>query len=55
MPKIRMSLSFPTDIFPGFYSVLARSGYFSVEELATFRKINSRVQGHPHTHEGLPG
>ena len=42
-------------ISPVFYSVLARSGYFSVEELATFRKINSRVQGHPTTHEGLPG
>lgn len=37
------------------YSVLARSGYFSTEELATFRKINSRLQGHPATHEGLPG
>lgn len=42
-------------ISPVFYSVLARSGYFPVEELATFRKINSRVQGHPTTHEGLPG
>jgi transketolase len=37
------------------YSVLARSGYFNVEELATFRKLNSRLQGHPATHEGLPG
>jgi len=37
------------------YSVLARSGYFSVSELATHRKINSRLQGHPTTHEGLPG
>lgn len=37
------------------YSVLARSGYFPVEELATFRKINSRLQGHPTTHEKLPG
>jgi len=36
-------------------SVLARSGYFPVEELATFRKLNSRLQGHPATHEGLPG
>ena len=42
-------------ISPVFYSVLARSGYFPVEELATFRKIDSRVQGHPTTHEGLPG
>ena len=37
------------------YSVLARSGYFQVEELKTFRKINSRLQGHPTTHEKLPG
>jgi transketolase len=37
------------------YSVLARSGYFPVSELATFRKIDSRLQGHPTTHEGLPG
>jgi transketolase len=42
-------------ISPVFYSVLARSGYFPIEELATFRKINSRLQGHPTTHEGLPG
>jgi transketolase len=42
-------------ISPVFYSVLARSGYFSVSELATFRHINSRLQGHPTTHEGLPG
>lgn len=42
-------------ISPVFYSVLARSGYFSVSELATFRKINSRLQGHPTTHEGLEG
>lgn len=42
-------------ISPVFYSVLARSGYFPVEELASFRKINSRLQGHPATHEGLPG
>ena len=40
---------------PVFYSVLARSGYFPVEELSTFRKINSRLQGHPATMEGLPG
>jgi len=40
---------------PLWYSVLARSGYFKVKELATFRKINSRLQGHPATHEGLPG
>lgn len=42
-------------ISPVFYSVLARSGYFPVEELSTFRKINSRLQGHPTTHEHLPG
>lgn len=42
-------------ISPVYYSVLARSGYFPVEELNTFRKINTRLQGHPTTHEGLPG
>jgi transketolase len=42
-------------ISPVFYSVLARSGYFSIDELKTFRKLNSRLQGHPTTHEGLPG
>ena len=42
-------------ISPVLYSVLARSGYFKVEELATFRKINSRLQGHPTTHEKLEG
>lgn len=42
-------------ISPVFYSVLARVGYFPVDELKTFRKINSRLQGHPTTHEGLPG
>ncbi len=42
-------------ISPVFYSTLARSGYFDVKELATFRQINSRLQGHPTTHEGLPG
>lgn len=42
-------------ISPVYYSVLARSGYFDVDELSTFRKINSRLQGHPTTHEGLPG
>jgi len=42
-------------ISPVLYSVLARSGFFPVEELATFRKINTRLQGHPTTHEGLPG
>ena len=42
-------------ISPLFYSVLARSGYFPVAELATFRKLNSRLQGHPATHEKLPG
>ncbi len=42
-------------ISPVFYSVLARSGFFPVKELSTFRLINSRLQGHPTTHEGLPG
>ena len=42
-------------ISPVFYSVLARSGYFPVTELSTFRKLNSRLQGHPTTHEHLPG
>tara|TARA_R110000850_G_scaffold277151_1_gene424817 strand:+ start:9875 stop:10720 length:846 start_codon:yes stop_codon:yes gene_type:complete len=42
-------------ISPVFYSVLARSGYFPVEELRTFRHLDSRLQGHPTTHEGLPG
>ncbi|MEK6155108.1 transketolase [Flavobacteriaceae bacterium 3-367] len=42
-------------ISPIFYSTLARRGYFPVEELNTFRLINSRLQGHPATHEGLPG
>ena len=42
-------------ISPVFYSVLARTGYFPVEELSTFRLIDSRLQGHPTTHEGLPG
>jgi len=42
-------------ISPVFYSVLARSGYFPVAELATFRKLNSRLQGHPCTHDKLPG
>jgi len=42
-------------ISPLFYSVLSRSGYFPVSELKTFRKINSRLQGHPTTHDGLPG
>lgn len=42
-------------ISPVFYSVLARSGYFSINELSTFRRINSRLQGHPATHEHLPG
>ena len=41
-------------ISPVFYSVLARCGYFDVDELNTFRLINSRLQGHPTTHEGLP-
>jgi transketolase len=42
-------------ISPVFYSVLSRSGYFPLAELASFRRINSRLQGHPTTHEGLPG
>ena len=42
-------------ISPVFYSVLARSGYFPVDELNTFRLLNTRLQGHPTTHEGLPG
>lgn len=42
-------------ISPVFYSVLARSGYFDVKELASFRKLNTRLQGHPTTHEHLPG
>ena len=42
-------------ISPVWYSVLARAGYFPVKELNTFRHLNSRLQGHPTTHEGLPG
>ena len=42
-------------ISPLYYSALARSGYFPIAELSTFRKINSRLQGHPTTHEELPG
>jgi len=42
-------------ISPVFYSVLARAGYFPISELNTFRKLNSRLQGHPTTHEHLPG
>lgn len=42
-------------ISPVWYSVLARAGYFPIDELKTFRKISSRLQGHPATHEGLPG
>lgn len=42
-------------ISPVYYSTLARRGFFHVDELATFRKIDSRLQGHPTTHEGLPG
>ena len=42
-------------ISPVWYSTLARAGYFDVKELATFRKMDSRLQGHPTTHEGLPG
>lgn len=61
-PKFNMDAS-GEDVFflsnghisPVFYSTLARSGYFDVKELATFRKLNSRLQGHPATHEHLPG
>jgi len=42
-------------ISPVYYSVLARSGFFPIKELTTFRKMNTRLQGHPTTHEGLPG
>jgi len=42
-------------ISPVFYASLARAGYFDIKELATFRKLDSRLQGHPTTHEGLPG
>ena len=42
-------------ISPVLYAALARSGYFDIKEMATFRKLNSRLQGHPTTHEGLPG
>jgi len=42
-------------ISPVLYSVLARAGYFSVDELSSFRKLNTRLQGHPTTHEGLEG
>jgi transketolase len=42
-------------ISPVYYSALAHSGYFPLKELATFRKLNTRLQGHPTTHEGLPG
>ncbi|MGB0167123.1 MAG: transketolase, partial [Luteibaculum sp.] len=42
-------------ISPVWYSTLARAGYFDIDELGTFRQLNSRLQGHPTTHEGLPG
>ncbi len=42
-------------ISPVWYSVLSRKGFFPIEEMKTFRKLNSRLQGHPTTHEGLPG
>ncbi|WP_185860923.1 transketolase [Blattabacterium cuenoti] len=42
-------------ISPVYYSILARSGFFSIKELSTFRKLHSRLQGHPTAHEGLPG
>jgi transketolase len=50
----RPFLPFKRTYFTCFYSVLARSGYFPVSELATFRLINARLQGHPTTHDGLP-
>jgi transketolase len=51
----RSFLPFKRTYLTCFYSVLARSGYFPVSELATFRLINARLQGHPTTHDGLPG
>ena len=42
-------------ISPVYYSTLARAGYFEIKELGTFRKLNTRLQGHPATHEHLPG
>ena len=54
-PSLLWILTVEIHISPVFYSVLARSGFFPVSELATFRKLNSRLQGHPTTHEGLPG
>jgi transketolase len=42
-------------ISPVLYAALARSGYFDINEMTTFRRLNSRLQGHPTTHEGLPG
>ena len=42
-------------ISPLYYSTLARAGYFDIKELGTFRKLNTRLQGHPATHEHLPG
>jgi transketolase len=57
MDGIREDIFFLSNghISPVFYSVLARCGYFPVQELSTFRKIDSRLQGHPATHEHLPG
>ncbi len=57
MDGIREDLFFLSNghISPVFYSTLARSGYFPVKELATFRKLDSRLQGHPTTHDHLPG
>ena len=56
MVKGKIFSFFQMDIYLLFFnSVLSRSGYFPIKEMNTFRKINSRLQGHPTTHEGLPG
>jgi transketolase len=56
MEKGKIYFFFQMDIFPLYFMLtLARTGYFPIEELSTFRKIDSRLQGHPTTHEGLPG
>jgi transketolase len=52
---VRMVHAVNGHISPVWYSVLSRKGYFPIEELKTFRKLDSRLQGHPTTHEGLPG
>ncbi|WP_287421606.1 hypothetical protein [Candidatus Brachybacter algidus] len=54
--RMKMPLSFPMAISLRCFTVCwQRKGYFPVEELSTFRKLNTRLQGHPTTHEGLPG